>query len=358
PAHRAQLLLRFARAERARAVRRPCRRGGDLCGSVRRDRRIPGGDSGGATLANGRWTGVRGRAARSAPRVSRGVPSARSGGPLVQGNRRGGVGADRHRDVALVAGAHATARFAGRAAEGDGMTCAEASQLIGPWVDNELDVRSATELEGHVARCPECKRERDELLTLGNTAREQLPMDDLSPQLEQRLWKSVRDAATPDRPPSAGTASRAGRRAGSSTVWCPTCRTPRSTSSSRCCARLRRRLTARKRLHSTAMDAEVDVAIVGGGVVGCAAASSVARAGRSVLLLEGGPRLAEGVTSRNSGVIHSGLYYAPGGLKARTCVRGNALLYEWVRARGVPHAKTGKLVVARDAPEVADLEAL
>ena len=106
------------------------------------------------------------------------------------------------------------------------------------------------------------------------------------------------------------------------------------------------------------MDAEVDVAIVGGGVVGCAAASSVARAGRSVLLLEGGPRLAEGVTSRNSGVIHSGLYYAPGGLKARTCVRGNALLYEWVRARGVPHAKTGKLVVARDAPEVADLEAL
>lgn len=106
------------------------------------------------------------------------------------------------------------------------------------------------------------------------------------------------------------------------------------------------------------MDAEVDVAIVGGGVVGCAAASSLTRAGRSVLLLEAGPRLAEGVTSRNSGVVHSGLYYAPGSLKARTCVRGNALLYEWVRARGVPHAKTGKLVVARDSQEVVDLEAL
>jgi L-2-hydroxyglutarate oxidase LhgO len=106
------------------------------------------------------------------------------------------------------------------------------------------------------------------------------------------------------------------------------------------------------------MDAEVDVAIVGGGVVGCAIASSSARAGRSVLLLEGGPRLAEGVTSRNSGVIHSGLYYAPGSLKARTCVRGNALLYEWARAKGVPHAKTGKLVVARDRQEVPDLEAL
>jgi L-2-hydroxyglutarate oxidase LhgO len=106
------------------------------------------------------------------------------------------------------------------------------------------------------------------------------------------------------------------------------------------------------------VDAEVDVAIVGGGVVGCAVASVLARAGRSVLLLESGPRLAEGVTSRNSGVIHSGLYYRPGSLKARTCVRGNALLYEWASAKGVPHARTGKLVVARDAEEVPDLEAL
>jgi L-2-hydroxyglutarate oxidase LhgO len=106
------------------------------------------------------------------------------------------------------------------------------------------------------------------------------------------------------------------------------------------------------------MDAEVDVAVVGGGVVGCAVASSFARAGRSVLLLEGGPRLADGVTSRNSGVIHSGLYYRPGSLKARTCVRGNALLYEWAAAKGVPHARTGKLVVARDRQDVPDLEAL
>jgi L-2-hydroxyglutarate oxidase LhgO len=106
------------------------------------------------------------------------------------------------------------------------------------------------------------------------------------------------------------------------------------------------------------VDAEVDVAIVGGGVVGCAVASAFARHGRSVLLLEGGPRLADGVTSRNSGVIHSGLYYRPGSLKARTCVRGNALLYEWASAKGVPHARIGKLVVARDPQEVPDLEAL
>ncbi len=106
------------------------------------------------------------------------------------------------------------------------------------------------------------------------------------------------------------------------------------------------------------MGAEVDVAVIGGGVVGCAVASSLARAGRSVLLLEAGPRPAEGVTSRNSGVIHSGLYYPPGSLKAQTCVRGNALLYEWARDRGVPHARIGKLVVARDPAETSDLEAL
>src|SRR5229473_6777780 len=106
------------------------------------------------------------------------------------------------------------------------------------------------------------------------------------------------------------------------------------------------------------MDAEVDVAVVGGGVVGCAVASALARAGRSVLLLEGGQRLGDGVTSRNSGVIHSGLYYPPASLKAQACVRGNALLYEWARSRGVPHAKPGKLVIANDPAALPALEAL
>src|SRR6266852_6084161 len=103
------------------------------------------------------------------------------------------------------------------------------------------------------------------------------------------------------------------------------------------------------------MDAEVDVAVVGGGVVGCAVASALARAGRSVLLLEGAQRLGDGVTSRNSGVVHSGLYYPPASLKAQACVRGNALLYEWARSRGVPCAKPGKLVVAREAADVPEL---
>jgi anti-sigma factor RsiW len=75
------------------------------------------------------------------------------------------------------------------------MTCAEASRLIGPWVDDELEVRSAMEVEGHVSRCAECGRERDELLALRDTARERLPREELTPQLEERLWSKVRQAA-------------------------------------------------------------------------------------------------------------------------------------------------------------------
>src|SRR3989442_5782414 len=106
------------------------------------------------------------------------------------------------------------------------------------------------------------------------------------------------------------------------------------------------------------MDPEVDIAVVGGGVVGCAVASALARLKHSVVLLEGGERLGDGVTSRNSGVIHSGLYYPPASLKAETCVRGNALLYEWAREHGVPHARPGKLVVANDPAALPALEAL
>jgi anti-sigma factor RsiW len=62
-------------------------------------------------------------------------------------------------------------------------------------VDDELEVRSATEVEGHVSRCVECGRERDELLALRDTARERLPRDELTPQLEERLWSKVRQAA-------------------------------------------------------------------------------------------------------------------------------------------------------------------
>jgi len=77
------------------------------------------------------------------------------------------------------------------------------------------------------------------------------------------------------------------------------------------------------------VDADVDVAVVGGGVIGCAVASVLSRAGRRVVLLEAGRRLGDGVTSRNSGVIHSGIYYPPGSLKARYALQGSAELVKF-----------------------------
>ena len=73
------------------------------------------------------------------------------------------------------------------------MTCAEANRLIGPWLDDELDVRSVVELEGHVARCPTCGREKNELLALRETARERLTRFDPPPGLEERLLRTVRE---------------------------------------------------------------------------------------------------------------------------------------------------------------------
>ncbi|WP_366526924.1 NAD(P)/FAD-dependent oxidoreductase [Nannocystis sp.] len=102
----------------------------------------------------------------------------------------------------------------------------------------------------------------------------------------------------------------------------------------------------------------MEVAVVGAGIVGCAIASALARRGRDVVVLERAARVGTGITSRNSGVIHSGLYYPPGSLKAETCVRGQALLYAWASTHGVAHACTGKLVVARDELEVAALAEL
>lgn len=103
---------------------------------------------------------------------------------------------------------------------------------------------------------------------------------------------------------------------------------------------------------------QVDVVVVGAGVVGCAVASALARRGREVLVLEREAREGAGVSSRNSGVIHSGLYYPPSSLKAETCLRGQELLYAWCADRQVAHARLGKLVVARTSDEELALQAL
>jgi len=92
--------------------------------------------------------------------------------------------------------------------------------------------------------------------------------------------------------------------------------------------------------------------------VGCAVARAVSRRWTDVFLVEQMPRLGTGASTRNSGVIHSGIYYPPGSLKARLCVAGNRMLYEFCAAHRVPHRNCGKLVVAHDAKQEAQLEHL
>jgi len=104
------------------------------------------------------------------------------------------------------------------------------------------------------------------------------------------------------------------------------------------------------------------LAIIGAGVVGCAVAQALARSRTGshggVLVLEGAARAGTGISSRNSGVVHAGLYYPAHSRKARSCVAGNALLWDWVTRRGVAHRRTGKLVVATCAEQEAGLDAL
>jgi len=103
---------------------------------------------------------------------------------------------------------------------------------------------------------------------------------------------------------------------------------------------------------------QVDTIVVGAGVVGLACARALAMAGREVLVLEQASGIGMGVSSRSSEVIHAGIYYPTGMLKTRLCVRGKALLYEYCAARGVPHRRCGKLIVATADGQDAQLAAL
>jgi len=102
----------------------------------------------------------------------------------------------------------------------------------------------------------------------------------------------------------------------------------------------------------------IDVAVVGGGVTGLASARAIAQRGLSVCVLERHPRPGMDTSTHNSGVIHAGLYYPAGTLKARLCVEGRELLYEFCARHHIPHVRSGKLVVAHDEDEIAQLEAL
>jgi L-2-hydroxyglutarate oxidase LhgO len=103
---------------------------------------------------------------------------------------------------------------------------------------------------------------------------------------------------------------------------------------------------------------QANVLIIGGGVIGCAIAREVSQQWQDVFLVEQFPKLGMATSTRNSGVIHSGIYYPKGSLKARHCVEGNRLSYEFCVKHNVPYRKTGKLVVAANASEERELEAL
>jgi L-2-hydroxyglutarate oxidase LhgO len=103
---------------------------------------------------------------------------------------------------------------------------------------------------------------------------------------------------------------------------------------------------------------ELDAVVVGAGVVGLAVARALALAGREVVILEAEDAIGTHTSSRNSEVIHAGIYYPRGSLKALTCVEGRNLLYEYCVGHGVPHRRSGKLIVATDDAQLGELEGI
>ena len=102
----------------------------------------------------------------------------------------------------------------------------------------------------------------------------------------------------------------------------------------------------------------LDCVIVGAGVIGLAVARSLAKAGREVVVLEAESQIGMHTSSRNSEVIHAGIYYPEGSLKARLCVDGKEMLYRYCETHHVAHRRLGKLIVACDEGEIAKLEAI
>src|SRR5580765_5293340 len=99
----------------------------------------------------------------------------------------------------------------------------------------------------------------------------------------------------------------------------------------------------------------IDVAVIGAGVTGLATARALAARGLSACVLERHRRPGLDTSTHNSGVIHAGIYYPAGTLKATLCVEGRRMLYEFCASHRVPHEKCGKLIVATDDSEIAQL---
>jgi L-2-hydroxyglutarate oxidase LhgO len=103
---------------------------------------------------------------------------------------------------------------------------------------------------------------------------------------------------------------------------------------------------------------DIETLVIGAGVVGLATARALALSGREVMVLERHDLIGSETSARNSEVIHAGIYYPTGSLKAELCVRGKALLYDFCERNGVGHKRTGKLIVATDAAQADRLEAI
>ena len=102
----------------------------------------------------------------------------------------------------------------------------------------------------------------------------------------------------------------------------------------------------------------IDCAVIGAGVVGLAVARELAAQGREVLILEAESAFGSGISARNSEVIHAGIYYPAGSLKAKLCVAGRKRLYDYCAARGIAHRRCGKLIVATGDAQCAELEGI
>jgi L-2-hydroxyglutarate oxidase LhgO len=103
---------------------------------------------------------------------------------------------------------------------------------------------------------------------------------------------------------------------------------------------------------------KVDCVIIGAGVIGLAVARRLAQAGREVIVLEAAEGIGTVTSSRNSEVIHAGIYYPAGSLMARTCISGKRTLYRYCAEHGIPHRNCGKLIVATTAQETARLQSI
>src|SRR5437868_676135 len=102
----------------------------------------------------------------------------------------------------------------------------------------------------------------------------------------------------------------------------------------------------------------MQVLVIGAGVVGLACARAAALAGHEVIVAESTGGIGNGVSSRNSEVIHAGMYYPTGSLRAKHCVQGRRMLYDFCASHGVPHRKVGKLIVATDEKQTAKIEGI